>query len=156
MSAYVFVDEWMLESSERAREVTLYWELSSSLSSGISPFFVVEKYLESWPLISPITPLELPGGGERGSNKLMQERNRWNGNLRLFSTFRQKFIATWRGGRADRRLKPPAFNKNCNALEYTSQIGPVVTGYSSCVMNIALIYADFLVYIFIQSPSTST
>lgn len=32
---------------------TLYWELSSSLSSGISPFLVVEKYLESCPLISP-------------------------------------------------------------------------------------------------------
>lgn len=34
------------------RNWTLYWELSSSLSSGISPFFVVEKYLESWPLIA--------------------------------------------------------------------------------------------------------
>lgn len=33
--------------------MTLYWELSSSLSSGISPFLVVEKYLESCPLISP-------------------------------------------------------------------------------------------------------
>lgn len=30
---------------------TLYWELSSSLSSGISPFLVVEKYLESFLLI---------------------------------------------------------------------------------------------------------
>jgi len=32
---------------------TLYWELSSSLSSGISPFLVVEKYLESFLLIFP-------------------------------------------------------------------------------------------------------
>jgi len=35
----------------RKRKGTLYWELSSSLSSGISPFFVVEKYLESFRLI---------------------------------------------------------------------------------------------------------
>lgn len=34
------------------RRRTLYWELSSSLSSGISPFLVVEKYLESFLLIS--------------------------------------------------------------------------------------------------------
>lgn len=32
-------------------KLTLYCELSSSLSSWISPFFVVVKYLASWPLI---------------------------------------------------------------------------------------------------------
>lgn len=41
-------------------EYTLYWELSSSLSSGISPFLVVEKYFESCPLIS---------AGDRGQRR---------------------------------------------------------------------------------------
>ena len=39
--------------SNDENEETLYWELSSSLSSGISPFLVVEKYFESFLLIFP-------------------------------------------------------------------------------------------------------
>lgn len=34
-----------------SRERTLDWEFNSSFSSWISPFFVVVKYFESWPLI---------------------------------------------------------------------------------------------------------
>lgn len=39
------------EKGGRAREETLYCEWSSSLSSWISPFLVVVKYLASWPLM---------------------------------------------------------------------------------------------------------
>lgn len=47
----VELESWELQIGSWENR-TLYWELSSSLSSGISPFLVVEKYLESWPLIS--------------------------------------------------------------------------------------------------------
>jgi len=45
--------QWNRSRNGDENEGTLYWELSSSLSSGISPFLVVEKYFESFLLIFP-------------------------------------------------------------------------------------------------------
>ena len=54
----------------------MYWELSSSLSSGISPFLVVEKYLESWPLM---IVCEIPNFQRGSKTKLKEKKKRRNG-----------------------------------------------------------------------------